>query len=60
MKVYELIEILQQYDGNTPVHFSYNSGDYWNTTLFPEISDVDISNINNDDGGDEIKAVIIS
>jgi hypothetical protein len=41
------------------LHFSYNSGDYWNTTLFPEISDVDISNINNDDG-DELKAVIIS
>ena len=69
MKVSELIEILQQYDSNTPVHFSYSNGDYWNTISCPEVTEVSLSNINDlqsgfvmsdDDNDCSLKAVVIS
>ena len=40
MKVSELIEFLQIYDGNAEVHFSYSSGDYWRTRVAPRVLEV--------------------
>ena len=33
MKVQELIDILERYDGDDDVVFSYNYGDYWRNTV---------------------------
>lgn len=41
MKVSELIEHLQQYDGEVTVHVAYPSGDYWKTVLAPTVAHVD-------------------
>ena len=39
MTVIELINALQELDDhNLPVHFAYNYGDYWNTTVAPEVT----------------------
>jgi hypothetical protein len=40
MNVKELIEILQRYDGDTEIGFTYNYGDYWKTDVVETISDV--------------------
>ena len=41
MTVKELIEELQGFDGDMEVKFSYNSGDYWRTTLAEDICQID-------------------
>lgn len=41
MTVAELIAELQQYDGDTPVHLSYNYGDHWRTTVAPMVKQVE-------------------
>jgi len=33
MKVRELIEVLENYSDDMDVHFAYNFGDYWKTTV---------------------------
>ena len=40
MKVSELIELLQDFDGDAEVLFSYNYGDYWRTTVAAPVSSV--------------------
>lgn len=40
MKVKDLIEQLQGMNQDADVHFSYNYGDYWRTTVAPVASDV--------------------
>jgi hypothetical protein len=41
MKVSELIEILSNCDQDAEVHFTYNYGDHWRTTVAPSIDDVE-------------------
>lgn len=41
MKVKELIEQLQNMNPNADVHFAYNYGDYWKTTVAPQIDKVE-------------------
>lgn len=41
MTVAELIAQLQQFDEDAKVHFAYNAGDYWRTTVAPEASSVE-------------------
>jgi hypothetical protein len=41
MTVQELIEELQQYEPTSKVHFSYNYGDHWRTTVAPEARHVE-------------------
>ena len=41
MTVKELIEELQGFDGDMEVKFSYNSGDYWRTTLAEDVRQID-------------------
>ena len=40
MQVFQLIELLEYMDPNAEVHFSYDYGDYWNTSVAPEVSEV--------------------
>lgn len=42
MKTRELIEKLQEIDpdGDGEVHFAYNYGDYWRTTVAPEVTKI--------------------
>lgn len=40
MNVAELIEHLQSYPEDAEVHFSYNYGDHWRTTVAPKVSEV--------------------
>ena len=40
MKVSELIRLLQNYDEDSEVHFTYNYGDYWKTQVAPAVRDV--------------------
>ena len=40
MKVKDLIEQLQDLNQEAEVHFAYNYGDYWRTTVAPVASDV--------------------
>jgi len=40
MTVNELKDILDQFDGDMEVKFSYNYGDYWRTQVAKDISDV--------------------
>ena len=42
MKVSELIEALQDMDGDLDVHFSYCYGDHWRTEVAPRVSNVDM------------------
>jgi len=43
MKVKELIELLQCEDEDAEVHFAYNYGDYWRTTVAPKVRKVEES-----------------
>ena len=45
MRVGEVIALLQEFDPDTPVHFAYNYGDYWRTTVAPEVEQVDKESI---------------
>ena len=38
MKVSQLIEQLQHLDQEAEVHFAYNYGDYWRTTVSPMVT----------------------
>ena len=40
MKVAELIEMLEKFDGDMEVMFARNSGDYWRTTVADSIGEV--------------------
>jgi hypothetical protein len=40
MKVSELREMLESFDGDMEVHFEYNYGDHWRTTVAPKVSAV--------------------
>jgi len=42
MKVRELIDQLQQFDAEDEVHFSFNSGDHWRTTVAPKVRRVEM------------------
>jgi len=42
MTVRDLKEMLEGYDDNTPVHISYNFGDYWRTQVAPKATDVEL------------------
>jgi hypothetical protein len=41
MTVDELVSELQEYDGDLPVHFAHNSGDYWRTVIAPSVDQVE-------------------
>jgi hypothetical protein len=41
MTVKELIDMLQMYEPETPVHIAYNSGDYWRTVVAPVATNVE-------------------
>lgn len=41
MKVAQLIEALQCMDADAEVHFSYNYGDHWRTTVAPTVDRID-------------------
>lgn len=45
MLVRELIELLQDQDPDSDVHFSYNYGDYWRTEVAPAVDTVDVAMI---------------
>lgn len=38
MKVRDLIEQLQGWDGDMEVHFAYSYGDHWRTQMAPKVS----------------------
>mgnify|MGYP006269680747 CR=1 FL=1 len=40
MKVAELRELLEGFDEDMEVHFSYNYGDHWHTTVAPRVDEV--------------------
>ena len=40
MKVAQLIEELQMMDQEAEVHFAYNYGDHWRTTVAPRIDNI--------------------
>ena len=42
MKVADLIAELQGMDPELEVHFAYNYGDHWRTTVAPSVSRVDV------------------
>ena len=42
MLVRDLIELLEGYDQDLEVHFSYNSGDHWRTQVAPKVDNVDM------------------
>lgn len=42
MLVRDLIELLEGYDADMEVHFTYNYGDHWRTQVAPKIRDVDV------------------
>lgn len=42
MKVYELLRELQDFDLDAEVHFSYNYGDHWKTTVAPKAHHVEL------------------
>jgi hypothetical protein len=42
MKVNDLIDELLAFDGDAEVHFSYNSGDHWRTTVAPVVKHVEL------------------
>lgn len=41
MKVRELIQELKNFDQDAEVHFAYNYGDHWRTTVAPAVKSVD-------------------
>ncbi len=40
MNVAELIEELKQFDPEMEVHFAYNYGDHWRTTVAPRVDNI--------------------
>lgn len=40
MLVRDLIELLEGYDADMEVHFAYNYGDHWRTTVAPRVDNV--------------------
>jgi len=42
MQVKELIEMLQDMNPESDVHFAYNYGDHWRTEVAPKLSRVDV------------------
>jgi len=40
MKVSELIELLEGFDADAEIHFTYGSNDYWHTQVAPAVRDV--------------------
>jgi hypothetical protein len=45
MKVKELIAILSKHNPDDDVHFAYPKGDYWHTTVAPEVTRVGYDDI---------------
>jgi hypothetical protein len=45
MKVSELIELLQMEDPEADVHFQYNYGDHWRTTVAPTVDEVTVGRV---------------
>ena len=45
MTVLELIQQLQACDPNMKVHFSYNYGDHWRTTVAPTVDRVEEASV---------------
>ncbi len=45
MKVSELIDELQLQDKDAEVHFSYNYGDHWRTTVAPKVENVELARV---------------
>jgi hypothetical protein len=45
MKVSELIEELGLMDPDAEVHFSYNYGDHWHTTVAPKVEQVEVQQV---------------
>lgn len=45
MTVQELIEALQGEDPEAEVHFQYNYGDYWRTTVAPKVVQVEAGHV---------------
>jgi hypothetical protein len=45
MRVRELIELLQDMDGDLEVHLVYNYGDHWRTEVAPAVDTVDVAMI---------------
>ena len=41
MLVRDLIELLEGYDADMEVHFSYNYGDHWHTQVAPTVDTVE-------------------
>ena len=41
MLVRDLIELLEGYDADMEVHFSYNYGDHWRTEVAPKVGGVE-------------------
>ena len=39
MQVAQLIELLQEFPQDAEVHFSYNYGDHWRTTVAPRVDE---------------------
>ena len=40
MRVQDLIDELKAYDPEAEVHFAYNYGDHWRTTVTPKVTQV--------------------
>jgi len=71
MTVNELKELLEQFDGDMEVKFSYPFGDYWNTQVAADIENVEegyvkysdyhrMDKIDNDsDEGDNSRLVVL-
>jgi hypothetical protein len=49
MKVKELIENLEQFDEDIDVHFVYDYGDHWHTTVAPLVRNVEEGRIHQSD-----------
>jgi hypothetical protein len=49
MKVRELIERLEQEDQEADVHFAYDYGDYWHTTVAAKVRNVEAAYVKRSD-----------
>ena len=45
MTVRELINKLEDFEDDVEVHFTYNYGDYWHTTVAPPVREVDFGEV---------------
>ena len=45
MRVQDLIELLQMMPKDAEVHFTYQSGDHWRTTVAPKVRSVDMGSV---------------